>query len=225
LAVRLSVVMVHSPPPSAVAQRKAEQIVGELIGRPGIDLTLVGPLRSLTVNSTDRLTLESLTGDVAVLDWSSPIEIAQSLASIGFTGHRAPHRDDPDAPRERPDRSRRIYAFDLSSFRDATSAIDSLEKLKAEREVRTFSLSPTTKPVEPIAPVVPTVGSQLHQEEDPGVAVSPLRQQAVWGLSKPKLTDPPSPEHRSGKMSPAGSGSPKSIDLDDLLDQLDELDP
>ena len=57
MAVRLSVIMVHSPPPTSTAQQLAQGVVGELIGLPGIDLTLVEPLDRLQATSTDRLTL------------------------------------------------------------------------------------------------------------------------------------------------------------------------
>ena len=72
MAVRLSVVMVHSAPATATAERVAQGVVGELIGLSGIDLILVAPLDSLSETSTDRLTLSSLDGDIAVLDWSQP---------------------------------------------------------------------------------------------------------------------------------------------------------
>ncbi len=74
MAIRLSVIMVHAPP-TAGAERTAQSVVGELIGLNGIDLTLVGPLAQLDETSTDRLTLASLSGDVAVLDWQRPEEI------------------------------------------------------------------------------------------------------------------------------------------------------
>ena len=43
MAVRLSVIMVHTPPASAASSELAESVVGQLIGLPEIDLTLIGP--------------------------------------------------------------------------------------------------------------------------------------------------------------------------------------
>src|SRR6056297_1563232 len=75
MAVRLPVIMIHSPPGGSRWQSLGESIIGELIGRPGIDLTLVGRLSDLATGSTDRLTLESLRGDLVVLDWQPPERI------------------------------------------------------------------------------------------------------------------------------------------------------
>ena len=123
MAVRLSVVMVHSPPVSALqvtedepsnratAQQLAEAVVGELIGLNGIDVTLVGPIAQLAPASTDRLTLESLTGDVAVLAWQCASETMAALAGIDFQGERSPHAHDRDVALPAA-RIRRIYAFD-----------------------------------------------------------------------------------------------------------------
>ena len=82
MAVRLSVVMVHSAPATPSAERVAQGVVGELIGLSGIDLVLVGPLDSLSESSTDRLTLSSIGGDIAMLDWRMPLprEVARFAA-------------------------------------------------------------------------------------------------------------------------------------------------
>ncbi len=141
MAVRLSVIMVHSTPPTATAQQLAQQVVGELIGLQGIDLTLVEPFSQLHESSTDRLTLGSLGGDVAVLDWQSPAEILTSLASIDFQGKRSPHQHDREIP-SAPANSRRIYAYDLSKFSRADDVIAALSRLNADRQVRAFSLGP-----------------------------------------------------------------------------------
>ena len=55
MAVRLSVIMVHTVPPTLAAGRTAEAVVGELIGRAGIDLTLVGPLAELGESRLEAL--------------------------------------------------------------------------------------------------------------------------------------------------------------------------
>ncbi len=184
-AVRLSLVMVHSSP-FASARLLPEAIVAELIGVPEIDLTLVGPLAQLSASSTDRLALESLTGDVAVLDWQSPDEIVRSLARVGFDGDRVPHANDVEATAPRTP-GRRIYAFDLTRFRDLTSLHQAIGQLKSSLQVRTFSL-----PLGPSTVVSPSpVPSQ-----SPSPVVEPLQ---------------PKP--------------PPAINLDDLLDQLDDLDP
>ena len=139
MATRLTVVMIETPPPTAGASRLAEDVVGHVIGRPGIDLTLVRSLTSTDAGSTDRLTLDSITGDLAVLDWQEPAATIRDLKSIGFPGHRAPHQWDSSASPV-PPASRRIYLFNLNQFEDAGQVLQELDQLKSKRAVRTFSI-------------------------------------------------------------------------------------
>ncbi len=132
MAVRLTVIMIESPPPTAAAGRLAEDIVGNLIGRPGIDMTLVRSLNNLQESSTDRLTLDGITSDVAVLDWQSPQAMVDSLNAMGFSGQRSPHSLDLDSkPASNP--GRRIYAFDLTKVTDVNELTVALNALKSER--------------------------------------------------------------------------------------------
>ena len=213
MAVRLSVVMVHTPPPEAGASQLAEAIVGELIGMPEIDLTLVGNLVKISTDSTDLLSLETLTGDIAALDWQPPAGIVAALGELGFKGSRTPHPDDPAAPPAEP--SRRIYAFDLNQFSDARSVCDAVAELKQQRQVRTFTLSPA-------------VGAKAATESSSATKVNTP--------DRPKITPKPDfgvPAAESPSVgSVDGSNDPRpaahphaSGDLDDLLDRLEELDP
>ncbi|MCG8652584.1 MAG: hypothetical protein MI861_22275, partial [Pirellulales bacterium] len=152
--------------------------------------------------STDRLTLESLTGDVAVLDWGPPGEIVERLARLGFEGVRAPHGADPEAPQP-ASAARRIYAFDLNTFQQAGALCEAVVRLKTIRQTRTFSLSlgRDDKPVpRPTPPTSPQVLSQ------PASAAS---QKSPTTPSDGDSVQPPSPH----------------LDLDDLIDKLDDLDP
>lgn len=208
MAVRLSVVMVHSPPPSAVASGLAESAVGQLIGLPEIDLTLVGPLSQLADGSTDRLSLESLSGDVAVLDWRTPAEIIGALGVFDFDGDRAPHPHDRDAPGATAT-SRRIYAFDLNQFTNADSLCEAIGQLKSGRQVRTFSLG--------IGPAPGAGKKTLPQATAP---IGPTGKSPTTG-SKDEETAPAAPS--APKPSPIDAAG--ELDLDQLLDQLDALDP
>ncbi len=196
--------MVHSPPPSVSAGQLAEAVVGELIGLPGIDLTLVGPLAELSATATDRLTLESLSGDVAVLDWQTAAEIVTSLSNVGLEGNRTPHADDPHAAAPSLP-GRRIYAFDLTKFRDAQTLCRAITLIKSGRQIRTFSLLPG--PIrETKTASIPARGRQ-NSDADHAPAIS------VVGTT----TDP--------AASPQPAQAARTLDLDDLLDQLDDLDP
>lgn len=227
MAVRLSVILIQSRPPSAGAQRLAEEVVGELIGFRGIDLVLVEPLQGLELSSTDRLTLGSLSGDVAVLDWKSPEDLFSDLSSVEFEGERTRHAHDPTA--ESPTTgNRRIYLFDLTRFTSASQLIDALSQLQSTRQVRTFSLGPglsgsaangksaSRKSQEEHAK--PTTGSDgeatpMHPASAPKRASSP-----------PSASAPSSTVPRSTVDSPRDTGRDR-VDLDSLIDELDQIDP
>ncbi len=214
MAVRLSVIMVHRPPLSMrpvtqdqasnriSPERMAEAVVGELIGLNGIDLMLVGPIAELPEASTDRLSLDSLTGDVAVLDWQSPSDILDSLASVRFEGERSPHAHDPDVSPP-PSNRRRVYAFDLNKFARPGDVVEALVTLMTSRSVRTFTLQPMPSTAAGKTPPTPAKST----------AASPITP------SPPPL--PPSPPTRADAEAVSGN----SLDLDHLLDQLDQMDP
>jgi hypothetical protein len=208
MAVRLSVIMVHTPPVGSAHQDLSETVVGELIGLAGIDLTLVGPIATLSDASTDRLTLDSISGDVAMLDWQPPRESLTALSAIGFVGRRTPHAHDPPSasngqalPTENG--GRRIYAFDLTQFAQAGEVVAALTQLRDHRQVRTLSIGVASSPIRPTA----TTGAM------PGPPPLPIQPR------KPSAT----------RADDALESDPKplsgSLDLDQLLDELDQLDP
>lgn len=200
MAARLAVVLINAPP-IAAAQRKSEQIVGELIGSPGIDLTLLGNLDLISDDSTDRLSLETLTSDVAVLSWQAPETTIADLEAIGFQGSRAKHSWDSTA--ESPaSNQRRIYAFNLTEIPDAQQVIKALQILREDRQVRTFALNLGTTAQPPLSrsqPKSTPQGSTLSSNPKTGEALPPSTLQQT--------------------------SAPSEMDLDDLIDQLDNLDP
>ncbi|TWU48492.1 hypothetical protein Poly51_43900 [Rubripirellula tenax] len=140
MATRLSVVMVHATPPTATAQKISETLVGELIGRPGFDLVLVDALECLSDQSTDHLTLESLSGDVVVLAWRSVETTIADLARLGFSGQRVRHSGDPHGGVHRPG-ERSIFGFHLGEFAEAGTVLGSLQGLLASRGIKTFTIA------------------------------------------------------------------------------------
>jgi hypothetical protein len=227
-----------------------EEVIGQLIGAEGIDLALIGRPSTLAENSVDRLTLESLSGDVAVLDWRSPDSIISDLVTVGIDAERAAHTHDAEAgskvttavetssPPVPPSTKRRVYAFDLSNFSQPEDVIAALRALNQRRQVRTFTigLGPNS-----ISASVAGNGRRAGPSE------------GVGGLARAPTGTPseePTPTRRSAEPSgnraeareangnrsiapvdpPAGSdqsrrASTEEIDLDDLLDQLDQADP
>ncbi len=240
MAVRLSVVMVHSTPATSTAERVAQGVVGELIGLSGIDLILVAPLDSLSETSTDRLTLSSLDGDIAVLDWRLPEVTHESLTRIGVEGSRTRHAADPevavDAVKHGTQTPRKLYLFNLMDFTNPERVISSLTKLNEARAVRTFSLAPIIKRPEtedfarPGGPearseAVSGIASITNPEEKPPMKAAAehgsLPRQANAKLPTKKQAAPST--QRASEVSPLSDSDDQ--DLDALLDQLDQLDP
>ena len=208
--MRLPVILVQNPP--AGGTELAETLVGNLIGRPGLDLTLVDRLDSISPDSTDQMTLEGITVPSAVLDWRAPAQTLASLQAIGFNGRRCPHQlDRPDQSDQAVDHTasndsggisrRRIFLFDLNTHTDANLIIAELDRLRESLSVRTISIS---------------LGDNLSQP-------------AAKPDSKPNAPSVGAPNHsrasHSLEMQPDQSEDLQSDEcLDQLIDRLDELD-
>lgn len=220
MAVRLSVIMVHTPPASAAMQSLSEDVVGQLIGLPGIDVALIGPVRTLVAESTDRLTLDTISGDVAMLDWQDPEQTIADLASVGFSGARAAHTNDPHPP-QNGSPLRRIYTFDLTRFSDAAEVVQALVELRDHRRVKTLSigLSPPPKPA------ATGTSHSNRNPDDSSTSGGPIPEKngVSQVASSPPTADPPSSSKQENDR-PGRTGT-QPIDLDQLIDQLDELDP
>ena len=137
MAVRLNVLMIQPPIGDRSAQQLCEQLVGELIGLAGIDLSLIDRLDQIQPSSTDQLTLEGLREDVAVLGWGAVEQTSAALAGLGFTGNRTRHAHDPEAAQALG--ARRVYVYDLRQM-NAGEVGAALTRLLVSRQVRTFDL-------------------------------------------------------------------------------------
>lgn len=217
MAVRLPVIMVHSPPGGGRWQSLGESIIGELIGRPGIDLTLVGRLGDLATGSTDRLTLESLRGDLVVLDWQPPARILSDWHRLGLDGIRSPHPDDQEPVPVSPP-NRRIYAFDLRGFDDARPVCDAVNRLLASRQTRTFTLGGIGNGKPAAAP--PSGGPPTTPPRTVSVESVPSHKDPV----RDGKDDTPSP-NRDESIPESTSPRDRDRELDALVDELDLLDP
>lgn len=146
MSVRLNVVLSQSAGGPPRLRDFESDVVARLIAAAGIDLSLIGPLQSLGSSATDRLMLDGLRSDLALLSWFTPKEAAEHLARAGMHGRRAPHRlDSPADVDRRPEAastapSRRIYYFDLRRHASAGALHSALEELLAARRVVTFQL-------------------------------------------------------------------------------------
>lgn len=199
-----------------------EDIVGNLIGTEGLDLVLIGEPARLSATSTDRLTLETLSGDVAVLDWKCPEEITRELDRIPFAVQRARHPHDPAAPNRSEVATRGMYAFDLNRFGSSRELISALQDLNARRGVRIFSLGlPDSAPASAQPNHAPRTrdGTSLDATSGSGISGNPTSGNGSRDQSGGLLSV------SSAKRAPTAGSSGDPLDLDDLIDQLDKADP
>lgn len=146
MSVRLNVVLSQSAGGPPRLRDFESDVVARLIAAAGIDLSLIGPLESLDSSATDRLMLDGLRGDLALLSWFAPEEAADHLTRAGIDGRRAPHRldspsgDDGHSHPAATAPSRRIYYFDLRQHASAAALQSVLEELLEARRVVTFQL-------------------------------------------------------------------------------------
>ncbi|MCA9139128.1 MAG: hypothetical protein KDB00_20285 [Planctomycetales bacterium] len=212
--MRLPVILVQNPPAAGAAL--AEALVGNLIGRAGLDLTLVDRFDSIADDSTDRMTLEGITVPSAILDWRSEEQILESLEAIGFTGVRCPHQLDSDHSPTPGTSTRRLFLFDLTKHQDATKIVSELDRLRGSLSVKTVSLG-SLSPINGAKNAV-TKGDQTPSDQPQNSA---SRTDSVASSAADSTAVP----GRSGAAAMTYLASPRSDkNLDDLIDQLDDLD-
>ena len=205
MAVRLSVLLVQSSRMSGLQSGINAELVFQLMGVAGIDLSIVNSLNPAEIAETDRLLLSSLETDLAVLDWRDADDSLAALATLGIVGARAPHQLDPHTAAAEPGK-RRIYLVDLRSGDSPPAVVNAMKELLDQRRVVAVPLSigglakPKTPPLTP--PTLPVTVA----------ASAPLTLSAV---SKP------SPMAAVAKQ---GRNEPSDRDLDALVDGLNAAD-
>ena len=212
--MRLPVILVQNAPPGESAY--AEALVGNLIGRAGLDLTLVEPFERIGENSTDRMTLEGITVPSAVLDWQSAEDMFECLARIGMPGTRSPHQLDRCASPVSGASPRRLFLFDLTVHRSAEAIVTELDRIRQSLAVKTVTLGglPVATPTQAVLEKQPsksnTSPSAVAQRNPPASLSNAPISASAQGAIEP--TQPPVGTLRSDE------------NLDALIDQLDDLD-
>ena len=228
MADRLNIILVQRSGLGPKSESLIEAIVGHLAGRPGMDLVLISPLSDITANSTDQLTLSSISTDAAVLTWTDAEQTIKDLEKLSFSGVRASHRGDPAASgaavSAQPSNGRKIYAIDLRSADSVDEVIEQMNRLREVKSVKTFQLGSLAPPSNSKPSPASTSGTATNSSQ-------PLAQ-TQKGLNPIQRTEPKELSTREksltsdkGKASPTATGDPDSdANLDSLIDQLDQFD-
>ena len=166
MAARLPVVISQSSRREPLMVTCEEKLITQLLFASGLDATLIGPLESVEMGSTDHLCLEGLKGPFALLGWTSIAECQLQLVRLGVHGSIVDR--DAASPASviaetsnSQELQRRIDCFQLRSDREPSFWIDSLRKILEVREVKAFQIqTPRTKS----AP--PTVSGRIMESQE-----------------------------------------------------------
>ncbi|MEL6896951.1 MAG: hypothetical protein AAFP90_12665 [Planctomycetota bacterium] len=150
MSARLAVVLSQS---NAAGHRGTteEQLVGQMIGQPGIDMSLIGDLRSLGRNETDQLVLDGLNSDFAILHWGDSAEVMRQLGDANVPGQRAPHSGDAAAPTigglpvvgfsPRATDQRKVFCVSMDHLGGASEIIAVVYRILEERQQKYLAAS------------------------------------------------------------------------------------
>lgn len=217
MSVRLNVLLVQSSRMSGLQSGINADLVFQLMGVAGIDLSIVNSLNPAEIAETDRLLLSSFQNDLAVLDWRDANDSLAALAILGVSGVRAPHQLDPTTPAVQTGK-RRIYLVDLRSGDSSAAVVSAMKQLLDQRRVVAVPLV-IGGMAKPTMPGMPKTPSATNMVSAPSVIAqpSPTPQQAK---TPPVVANTP---HLDRGRATVG-GEPSDRDLDALVDGLNSGD-
>lgn len=203
MPVRLTVLTIR--PTTALARDAYDDVIANLLGRPGLDLVLLEHMPSQSSPDTERLALEGLQGTVATVAWCDAETLASSLNDAAEAGSqstrfvRRPHAADSQADSWQPQPDHiGLFHFDMHQ-QSAESLHQDLVSLLASQQTRTFGIT------------LPTAPNTITDR----VAPSPA-----------KIAATPPPVKANTSQTPPASPN-KNVDhdqLDQWVDDLDELE-
>ncbi len=145
---RLTVVVSQSRSQNPKKRTLEEQLVAELLGRPGVDVTVVPHLYELKADGTGMLCLTGIGGDLVVCSWLYPRAARWVLDRNGIRGREGVSllkslgendEDDDEADEDKLrviDRldlpARRIYCLDLRAYDTASVYLEEIGRIAQE---------------------------------------------------------------------------------------------
>jgi len=232
MSVRLNVLLVQSSRMSGLQSGINAELVFQLMGVAGIDLSIVNSLLPDEIADTDRLLLTSLQNDLAVLDWRDSDDTLASLQSVGLSGVRAPHPLDPAAPPVAPGK-RRFYFVDLRRGDRPATVAESMKDLLGQRRVVAVPLGigSVAQPQPKSAPQPATLspqttkrGDESSRKESPSETETSggRRSRAAEGAVFSPATNVAKPA--ASEALKTANSAPSETDLDALVDGLNAAD-
>ena len=163
MAHRLTVVVSQSRSANPKKRALEEEIVAELLGKRGLDVTVVPNLYDLKADGTGMLCLSGIAGDLVVCSWLFPRAARWVLHRNKILGQEGTtllqslgESDDDDFEDETEEEfeeekqrvldniklpPRRIYCLDLRVYPAATTYIEEVERIASELQTPTVELT------------------------------------------------------------------------------------
>ncbi len=156
---RLTVVVSQSRSQNPKKRALEESLVAELLGRPGLDVTVVPHLYDLKTDGTGMLCLTGIEGDVVVCSWLYPraarwvldrngIRGREGVSLLKSLGEDDEAEESSEAEKEKPrviDRldlpPRRIYCLDLRAYDTAPVYLEEIGRIAEELKTPTVQLT------------------------------------------------------------------------------------
>lgn len=207
MAVRMNVLMLRPIGNGSAMHHQFDDVIGQLLGRPGLDLTLLERLPGPDEASTERLALESLGGHIACLAWADPGVTVGELTVAGKPMTRRAHMSDPtpnddNLPDDLISTPGRMFYFDMRKSGSNQTILNDLQGLLKRLQTPMFQIGGPTALAPRDKPKTPMVSN----------ADSPPRSRDI----SPALIAPQAPQASAEPMS--------DQHLDRLVDELDEMD-
>jgi hypothetical protein len=204
MAVRLNVIVLRPTGEHRHFDPACDDAVGQLLGRPGLDLVLLDRIPGPDESGTERLAVESIAGDVACVAWTDAEQVSGPLGLLGKRVARVPHRRDVDAePVQANEPIAKLYHFDMRREGASQTILADLQTLLATRQTPTFQIG----------------AGGLAMPKKASVPAPPKPDVAPIQKIIPSPTKPSAPAVVPPPLTPN-----QSTDLDALVDELDELD-
>ena len=227
MAVRMNVLVLRPPGNGSKAHQQFDDVIGQLLGRPGLDVTLLERLPGPNESTTERLALESLGGHIACLAWADAHTTVNDLAAAGKPMSRRPHRGDPEATsgngKPADAGSGRMFFFDMRKPAANVSIFRDLQELLRTLQTPMFRIGSATRPT--AADGRPPASALVPSESIDRKTIAPADPPSD-AATKP--TNRPEPASHEKNSDFPQRQSPTDEDLDDdldrLVDQLDDLD-
>lgn len=200
MAVRLPVIVSQTAGGSNEQQGIEAGAVIQLMGLPGIDVSLIGPLGTGTLSSTDQLVLESQDRDFAIVTAQAPANTIAALRSLGLTGRRAAHPHDPEGE---TGQGRRVFCLRWADFDSSEAICQVLQQILKDQQIVAV----------PIGLGALGAGKTTKQAGTAGTQTPKGLETAEKAENKPSSATSP----------PLAARRVSNSDLDDLVEDLNDL--